>query len=242
MNQENQKLLTLLENSNSLILEKNGKNITMPHPMDIYEKFTSVVPTDNIRIAYQGKEMLEDEGLKYGIDKYMFIAELPKSIEFDKKYEHRAKVGIIIGNKSNVMKVWSGMEASACLNMSVFGADSLQEDKISPNLIKDMVLLSKKEIDNKIEDWQRKIWKLINNTYDAKSFEARKGKLLTNLPVNLFSYIKHAEEQMRDANSLYYNWQDSDWKLLSAMTDLNSKKGILNRINEIIKLEAQFLN
>lgn len=241
MNQENQKLLTLLENSNNLVVEKNDKEVIMPHPMDIYEKFVSIAGTD-VRIEVEGKIMLSDTETKIAYDKYMFIADYPVNLDFNGNFHHQAKLGITVANRSNVMKVWSGMEAKACLNMSVFGADSLQEDKISPNLIKDMVLLSKKEIDNKIEDWQRKIWKLINTTYDAKSFEARKGKLLTNLPVNLFSYIKHAEEQMRDANSLYYNWEDSDWKLLSAMTDLNSKKGILNRINEIIKLEAQFLN
>lgn len=242
MNQENLKLLDLLQNSSSLVIERNQKNITMPHPIEVFEKFKSVVDTDDIRVSIEGKQMLENEGLAYGIDKYMFIADIPKTINFDGLYEHNAKVGIIVANKSNVMKVFSGMEARACLNMSVFGADSLLEEKISVGQIKDMTLLSKKEIDNKVEEWEKKINTWINCTYSGTAFLNRKGRLLDEAPINLFPYIKHAEEQMRDRNSQYYNMIDSDWKLLSCMTDLNKSKGILNRINDIIKLEGLFLN
>ncbi len=241
MNQENNKIFELLENSNSLVIERNGKNVTMPHPIEIYEKFTSVVPSDNIRISYQGKEMLEDEGLKYGIDKYMFIAELPLVLDFDRRYEHKAKVGIIVANKSNVMKVFAGMEASACLNMSVFRADSLQEEKVLPNVVKDMTLLSKKEIDTQVEQWKIRIQKLIDTRYNPSEFDKVKGRLLSTVPSSLFSYVIHAEKQLRDKNSIYSDIPDSDWKLLSAMTDLNKQRGLLNRVNEILQLESLFI-
>jgi hypothetical protein len=232
-----------IESSVNIVKEKNKKEVTMPHPMDIYHKFKEVLGVDDIRVNIEDKKILSNEGeLQIAYDKYLFMADLNSEISFNGIYPHSKKVGIIVCNSSNKMKIFSGMEAKACLNMSIFGADSIIEENINTILIKANVGKVLKVSEEKELQWKNKILNWINTTYNTESsWNNRKGEILTKMATNLFGYIKHAEEQMRDKNSLYYDMPDSDWKLLSAMTDKNKNVGLTSRINHIEQLEYLFL-
>lgn len=152
-------------------------------------------------------------------------------------------VGMLVNYQSNKLHIYTGANAKACLNLSIFGADYVKEyDLLStldvlPELLDKSVVFLKQHL----QIIEEKKTKLESVQYDSKHWENLKGNLISRMDLSLFPYLKHAETLIRDKDEKYLDMPHSDWKMLSLMTDLISKQGVTSRVTKTLELEALFV-
>lgn len=152
-------------------------------------------------------------------------------------------VGMLVNYNSNKLIVYSGATARACLNLAIFGADYVREYPLLDfaDAVPDILSKATDNLSKHLESIKQTKERLERRTFSSLQFEHRKGELLSRMDLSLLPYLKHAEEQFRTKDSLYFDMPHSDWKLLSAMTDLVKDKGVSARITKTLKLEELFI-
>ncbi|MCS7317207.1 MAG: hypothetical protein NZZ41_02640 [Candidatus Dojkabacteria bacterium] len=224
--------IKLLENSNQFI----KKNVKYPLPKLFVEKFGDVA-----RIDIENPIEIGDNGTVYkAYPKFL----MEKSIMNDEVIKgFYGTVGMIVNYSSNKLIVYSGATARACLNLSIFGADYVVEYSLldSVESLNDILAKATNNLSVHLNHIRQVKEKLESKQYSPIEFEHRKGEILSKMDLSLLPYLKHAEEQFRSKDSLYFDMPNSDWKLLSAMTDLVKDKGVTARISKTLKLEELFV-
>ena len=167
---------------------------------------------------------------------------------FDNQYidGYFGTVGLLVNYNKNKIKLYSGANAWACLNLSIFGADYVQEFDLiqSVKLLPDLILKQQERLVSQFDVIAQIKEKMSKIEYNSKQWADRKGDLLSKMDLTLFSYIKHAEELDRSTDpklNLYLDQPNSDWKLLNMMTDLISKQGVSQRVTKTLELEELFV-
>lgn len=152
-------------------------------------------------------------------------------------------VGMLVNYNSNKITIYSGATARACLNLSIFGATYVKEYSLlnSIDILPEILSKATDDLALHLEEIKSVKERLERKVYSLKEFEHRKGEIFSKMDLSLLPYLKHAEEQFRTKDSLYFDMPDSDWKLLSAMTDLVKDKGVTARVNKTLKLESLFI-
>jgi len=231
-----------LQASDQYIKLKNGKHHRMPHPQDILSDFSNNlgINKEDIDVTLGNKQVNgTDKGDSISYKSYLLEYTVP-----DYDYEgHEGKVGAVISNTKDIITVYAGARATACLNLMVFGADALNTADISTADISKMLSFIKIKLETNKNKWLDDIQRMKDTTYTVtEDFNMRKGEILSNMNTTMLPYVVHAEKQLRNKDSLYYPMPDSDWKLFSAITDYNRNRGVDNQPNEILKIQDLFLN
>lgn len=230
------------------------------------ENIQTLKESDNYGRAYNGQvqvmpaaktivDMFNDISVvKVGsptyIEKNGSMAKTFSSYVIEKKLEDNTiiegfygTVGMLVSNSQNKATIYSGASAWACTNLSVFGAEYLQEMNLTQSLanIPNLIQVAESSMIQRLESIKAIKESLEAKQYNTKQFTDRKGEILNRIDLSLFEYVKHSEKVLRDKNSIYSDQPLSDWLLLSSMTDLISKQSPAKRIESTLALEKIFV-
>lgn len=221
-----------LKNSNQFM----KREVQYPLPELFVENFG-----DLVRLDMDAPIEVGDNGNVYkAFPKFLMEKSLMDNEVIDGFY---GTVGMIVNYNSNKLIIYSGATARACLNLTIFGANYVREYPLLDfaDAVPDILSKATDNLLNHLEFIKQIKERLERKTFSSIQFEHRKGELLSRMDLSLIPYLKHAEEQFRTKDSLYYDMPHSDWKLLSAMTDLVKEKGVSARITKTLKLEELFV-
>jgi len=163
------------------------------------------------------------------------------STELDNQYF--GTTGILVNFTKGKFTVYGGVNAVACLNLSIFNADVIREFSFEDSFenVPEIMSQAKDKLASQITLFLETKERLEKKEYDTKTFEHRKGNILSTADVTLFPYLLHAEKQLRDGNSIYSDMPLTDWTLLQAMTDKIYDGSVSNRIKTTLALESLFV-
>lgn len=228
----------LLINSDRYGRIYNGASQYMVEPIRILESFNQ--PLSMIKLGSPTLIEKEEEEAKayssYIIESKMMEDEIIEGFF--------GTIGVLVQCGSNKISIYSGANASACLNLNIFGADFIQVQDLnkSANTLKDTLLEAEKSMTDKLN-----YIKLMKQRLEAqmfaneKAFNDYKGDVLSRLPLGLFGYMEHGEGKLRDANSMYHDMPNSAWKLLSCMNDKIKHESPTKRLQSTLALEKMFV-
>ena len=214
----------------------NGTPIICPRPEDVLKGIAGTyghLITD-IKVSVGDKVSLMGLNDEVPVDayrKYMAILSIGDA-EVD---DHYLNVGIVVNNSKGTAKVFAGARASACFNGVIFGADCVTEVVIS-NEEMGYFYSIEPMIHRAIElkgRFAKEVAKLKARTYNLSEWYERIGELLVTIKPQYRSFLTHAVDIMANEDSLYYHWENSEWKLFSAMTD-----DVKNRTNLDMEVQA----
>jgi hypothetical protein len=229
---DNQKTLDKLINSNIRVVNTDE----IPHPssvIDIMKEF------GDIKMAKLSGKI---DGLDDDLNEIQLINNYLIEVQVNDKDEFFGTLGLIVQQGSSKVKIYSGLTAHACLNLSVWGADYVKDLKgIEIELLKGFLDKGYKNLNKQTDVILSNVDRLKNSIYFKDEWTMKKGNLLEIMNPSLFGYLTNAEELLRDEKSLYYDQPLTDWTLLSALTHKISTEGISSRVNKTLKLEALFV-
>ena len=227
-----EKIIEKLISSNIRVV--NGNEI--PHPSTVIDTMKEF---GNIKMAKLSGKI---EGLDDNLQEIELINNYLIEVQVDDEDEFYGTLGLIVQQGSSKVKIYSGLTAHACLNLSVFGADFVKDLKgIEIDLLKGFLDKGYKNLHKQSNGILEHVDRLKSNPYDAGKWTFKKGELLETMNPSLFGYLTNAEELFRTEGSLYYDQPLTDWTLLSAMTDKIKNEGISSRVNKTLQLERLFV-
>lgn len=155
-------------------------------------------------------------------------------------------VGLLANYDKNKFTIYSGATAWACLNLSIFGAGYVKEYDLLGHYdqVGDLVQKAKDVMVVQLEHIKKTKERLEAKTYTQEKYHQRKGELLqlfVETNTALIPYLTHSTLQDVSEDSIYLDMPLSDWRLLSTMTDLISKKGVNERVKKTLELEELFV-
>lgn len=227
-----EQVIQKLKDSNIRVV--SGTEIT--HPSEIIDLMSTY---GDIKMAKLSGKI---DGLDDDLNEIQLINNYLIEVDVLNKGDFYGTIGVIVQQGSNEMKVYSGLTAHACINLSVFSADYVKSVKsIDLDLLRNLLDKAVKYLPEQIELILDKIERLKTNVYNRSEWTHKKGQLLETMNPSLFSYLTNAEKLFRDEDSLYYDQPLTDWTLLSAMTDKIKDEGISARLNKTLQLEELFV-
>lgn len=207
-----------------------------PSPQEIYDQFGQVT-LFKLDTPYAGVTQ----------DKSQILEVYPKYIlehNFDlpdMNINNAGTVGILVNANQNKLFVYSGVMAHACLNLNIFADTYVQDYVLSDvNNLKALIQNARDAVQTQYQLFKDMQERLTAEVYSTKDFQERKGFLLDTISESLFPYLVNAESLMRDANTIYKEMPNTDWKILQAMTDNIKNKSVINRIKTTRELEVIF--
>jgi hypothetical protein len=228
--------LSALNNSDHFVRLYNSKAEKLPAPSEVLKHFSdvSLVKISNPTMI-QREELITKSYSSYVVEK-----KLEDNTIIEGFY---GTIGMLISNSQNKLTVYSGANAWACTNLSVFGAEFMQSMNLTQSLSNIPALLkyAEENMINRLEQIKMIKESLEAKTYTNKAFEDRKGEILSRIDLNLFDYVKHSEKVLRDKNLHYSDMPNSDWKLLSSLTDKIKNESPAKRIESTLALEKIFV-
>lgn len=208
-----------------------GKEI--PHPEEIINLMKKF---GDIKVAKLSGKV---EGLDDDFNEIQLVNNYLVEVSTDNS-EFYGTIGVLVQQGSDKLKVYSGLTASACLNLSIFGADYIRPLKsIDLDILNSLLDKGANSLVAQTDLVKSIVNKLQNQIYSEETWQHTKGRLLNTMPTHLLPYLMWAEEQLRD-NPLYNRELLSSWLLLSAMTDKIKNESISSRISKTIELEDLF--
>lgn len=231
--------LTDFLNTDRYVRRKGADTIVMPHPVEVVEAFRQssdqeieVRPSKPVTI----QEMDGTEHTTYR--EYILTTKVPG---FD-ILDHYANIGAVINLERDLMIVYAGWEAWACTNLCTFGAD--EDHRLDNVNLTELNVMAQKAVAG-IADQSKAFTETVERLNDRKypnkvDFFRRMGELIMK-DDNIWSYLRHADSQFRDPNSIYYDWEDTDWKMLSGMTDAVKNKRPTQQIQHTRSLQNLFV-
>lgn len=215
----------------------NKKTEYMPLPSEIIEKFN--LPIEFAKIGSSILTKTSDNVESEAFSTYVLEARLHN----DEVIEgYSGVVGLLVNNSQNKISVFSGVNAAACTNLNIFGAEFVKEINLigSVKTLGAIVEEAKNGLFSRLESFKQVKERLEAKTYNTQQFVDRKGDLVNSMSLELFDYIKWMESVFRDKNSIYYDMPNSDWKLLQGLTDKIKNEGPNKRLQSTLALEKYF--
>ncbi len=208
-----------------------------PHPSEMIDLFADY---GTVEADIKGSVSLEtQDGEKLSGYKVYLLRTQLQGVELE---GHYPDLGVLVNNTQRWAKVYAGFRAFACTNLMI-NAETILQTGLNTVEVRTALNACAHLLVEQAGSYQRFLERLQNNTYNTQeAFNNRKGHIMSKIPMNLFSYIKHAEEQFRDPDSIYFNWENSDWKILSAMTDYVKNKAPLSHIDDTLLLQKIFID
>lgn len=229
---DNQKQIEILQNSDI----RTFGEFELPSPADVYDYMSKL---GEVKLVKTGSKVT---GKNEDYDDVMLLNDYLIEVKLTDNNEFFGIVGILVQQNSNKMQVYSGLNAHACLNLSIFGADYVKSIKgIDIEVIK---ALGEKAGNNLILQAPRiieQVDELTSITYNQETWNHKLGKLLREIPSSLQGYLVNGVNELNNKQSIYYDQPLTDWLLLSAMTDKIKNDSVPARVNKTVALEKLFV-
>lgn len=239
-----QEKINNLLNSDRISVTKNNKIVTLPHPAEVLNSLQEVGEIKKMELASPQQNALQDNTISTAYNNYLLIIEPENTISIPDPHlgNQTFNLGVLVSSKSNLVKVFSGIEAHACTNQFVW-AENIE---VSRNIDLNWINVKIQELYNKREDQLKEFVefrrKAIEKTYSSVEIGERLGNLaLAFNKANVFNYYRHLIENFDNANKVYYDMPLSDWKLYNLATDLaNYNRNIASKTNQLAKVTEIF--
>lgn len=236
---DNNKLSNLerLLQSDSIILKEKE----MPHPYTIINNF---IGEPLVSLGKEHKHKLDNGNTSVSYNSYLITKEIEgyniPEIEGIANSFHTAKLGVLVNLVQNKIKVFAGFEASACLNMCIFNADTILETNVGGiaflsdniNRVEDLMYAKSNSIKETVE-------RLINTTYNNDDYLRRVGQIYLGIEDN--GLLVSSKKLHNDKENIYYDMPKSDWKLYSTLTDNIKNKPVHNVLKLTQGIEKLFV-
>lgn len=208
------------------------KRIEIPHPSELLDILAKIGNFSHVKVGgtTNGKEDNDEISI---VNNYIVEVKLDDSDFF-------GTCGILVKQGCNRIQVYSGLTASACLNLSIFNADYIKESKIQLDVVEALVDKACNNLLRQKPMIEEKVDKMKNNFFTSEEWLREKGRLLTVLPDSCLPNVVNLEHLLRNEESLYAAWDNTSWKLLSCLTDSIKNESVTNRIRKTLQIEAAF--
>lgn len=208
------------------------KRIEIPHPSELLDILAKVGNFSHVKVGgtTNGKENDDEISI---VNNYIVEVKLDNSDFF-------GTVGVLVRQGSNRIQVYSGLTASACLNLSIFNANYIKESKIQLDVIEVLIDKAANNILKQKPMIEERIEKMRNTFLNSEEWLREKGRLLTVLPDSCLPNVVNLEHLLRDKGSLYAAWDNTSWKLLSCLTDSIKNEAVTSRLKKTLAIEAAF--
>jgi hypothetical protein len=225
--------------SNGYVSKKANSEIIYPHPSNVVEAFRQSLGGNTINVLCDKPVSIHiDNEVQTAYTNYLLTSEVPG---YDIK-GHKGQIGVIVDIPKNKMVIYSGFEATACANLCTFGATSkVTLDVINLHQMSEGLYKVSSHIAEQAEVFNATVERLMNVRYSNDIDMFRRLGEFTSVNNAPWGFIKHASEQLLDETSIYYDWENSDWKILSAMTDNVKNKRVTSQIALTKQLESLFV-
>lgn len=237
---------------NSKIYVKENSSINFNSPKTYIEPFIEEVTklTSNFRIEVSNKvtNLNEEDSLEntaYG--RYKIEAIMPS--EYDVQ-DSESTVGLIVAldNAKPVMKVFSGKNVKACINLTIFNPDYVYTQELMGNA-KSVYTKTKEyvqEMVQSIEEYNKRVIQLKETIYTGNQLRELHGRLIEGGLKNSklgHTVVVQAMRELMDSKSKYYAKNDSTtaWNYYNAITEYVKNADILDRPTKTLLLSDLFL-
>ena len=233
-----------LKNSDSIVKIKNGKSIELPHPQEVLNHLENLGQLTSLDLTKPQSNAVDDQ-ISTAYNNYLIIVNPYTTSQIDDEHlgHHQFKLGIVVGNASNKVTVFSGMEAAACANMCVWADNKLSTNHVDINWIQTSInkLYQKRQDDvNRFIEFRER---LSQKVYSDGEYLERIGQLaLDTIETNTYDYFKHGMEIRNNANYPHYiNMEQTDYKLYNLLTDRFKRDGsIASKVDKVQKITTLF--
>lgn len=232
--------------SSKTYVRDNG-SLTFPSPKELIEPFIENFKNDNIEYKISTNEEIvnkeqDSDILNIAYPKVMIQA----NYKTDKLKDFESIIGIIyhLNIQRPVMKVFTGLEVSACLNLTIFNA---------LNVFQQDLLGSYKECYNKVKTYiaERDVMideyiNIYNDLVDTKLTNTELKELIGDLLFksvknNMTNVITKGVKALSDPISAYYIGQGVDyncskWNVLQSFTAAVSKTDISEKPVKVLNI------
>lgn len=217
-------------------------NLPCPHPTTIYNSISEFGEVE----AILGKPYITkaNNEVHTSYSSYMFKVELNSKIPKYKDIintEHIGNLGIIVNIPKNLIKVYAGYEARACLNLCVFNADTIVDNTLTAISVLPRILDS---VANKLETKHLSIvdtiQRLVDTEYDLPQFLQRIGQVYLH-PRITSKMMADSKLALSNKDYIYYDMPHSDWKIYSSLTDNLKNAPVSKRIDTLLEIEKVFV-
>lgn len=229
---ETSSALNLLQSSHAFAKIKNDTRIYYPHPNDIISLFNNPNVTLGNAISMHENNVTNTAFMGYMVTEYT-------GREFN---GHRENFGVVVDVNKNSIVIFTGYEATACLNLCTFGAvdtkiNIMQVDDLEDKKDELFQTLHKQE-----EIFKRTYERLNQTEYNDTQYFQRLGELAPKIEERkLWPFFEHSVAQSIAADSIYKDDKKTDWKILSTMTDLVKTKQVLRQLQYTNELQSLFV-
>lgn len=209
--------MNIVDLVNSKTYVKENGAITFPSPKELIHPFIDNVKEEVEYVVKTADEVVnkeqESEELNIAYPKVLVQANFttPTIPGF------KSVVGMIyhLNVQKPVVKVYTGQEVSACLNLCVFNAEHVFQQDLLGNY-RDVYAKAQSYIMNKqqeIEDYTRIYNDLVETDLEYDELQELLGDILLRATKNnMVSSVTKAAKLLTDSNSMYYINQGKDYK------------------------------
>ena len=208
------------------------KRIEIPHPTELLDIMAKLGNFSHIKVGGTTNGLENNDEISI-VNNYLVEVRMDDS-------DFYGTCGLLVRQGANKVQIYSGLTASACLNLSIFGANYIKESKID---IVSLEAYLDKAANNLLKQKpmiEEKVDRMKNTFFNSDEWTKEKGRLLSILPDNCLPNLLHAEGLLRQEDSLYSDMDNSQWKMLSLLTDNIKNETVTSRIKKTLQLEAAF--
>lgn len=250
----NTKILSLndLYESKTYVRESGGFDFkhAKEYVAPFIEKITNRISDATFDITAVTGAINKDEdtqALNVSYGRFLVTAHLPPAYETEEAF---SKIGMIVAldNQKPVMKVFSGKDVKACMNLTIFNADHLLTQDLTANIgsiynkADDYAI----KVGDELNDFRKKVELLKAMTFKGESLHEIIGKLIEyslRQPKLGQTPILSGTKELYDTKSKYSLKEGavSGWTYYNSITEAIKKADISDQALKTILLSRAFL-
>lgn len=245
--------MELQELLSSKVFLKENSLINFESPSKYVEPFLEKVSalTDRITVEVSGRvanadEETHKENIAYG--RYKVEAVLPVDYRV---HEAEGVIGLIVAldNSKPIMKVYTGKNVMACLNLSIFNANNVFAQEMTGNVtsLYNKVGEYVRDVAKDTEEFNKIVIDMKNTNYSGLKLQEMTGRLLEKSIKNPklgHTVIIQGFRELLNSKSVYYakNGETTAWNYYNSITEFIKNSDVLDRSTKTIALSDIFLN
>ncbi len=245
--------MELRELLESKIYVKDGSAMSFKSPaeyinpfLDRVSKLTNSFEVEGIKSAINKNEEDNTENVSYG--RFLIEAVLPSQFDVE---DCISKIGLIVAldNQKPLMKVYSGKDVRACMNLTIFNADNVftQEMLGNTNSIYGKAVEYADKMEEGLEEFKAKVEIMKNTIYSGSTLNEKTGQLVKDSMLNSklgHTVILQGFKEMLDSKSKYAlkNGETTAWNYYNSITEFIKRADIADQPSKTVILSSLFLN
>lgn len=248
-------IITLPELQASKVFVKEGANVKFGSPNEYLSPFMDVLPADKVDYRVEVADPVtnaEESGERNtAYPRVHLQAEFHNGVP--KGFKSVMGILYALDVQKPVMKVYTGLNVSVCMNLTIFNSAEVYQQEILSANYKEVYNKAKAYVDIKakqIKEYVALVKKLDETHLTEASLNETVGKLLRNGQVTRLgsTAVVQAVRMMSTSGSPYYVYYNNEfkcslWNVYNAVTDvLTHGSEFVDRANKITILSKILMN